>query len=63
MLRLTDEHSQQGEEHVRIVVESGGPGRMEFIIKADREGAQLSVWNPFRHEWAVLKLVGQGDSR
>ena len=62
MLKLTDDYCQQGEEQVRIIVESGGPGRLEFFIKANQKGATLSVWNPFRQEWATLKLEG-GNSQ
>ncbi|KKL60438.1 hypothetical protein LCGC14_2205340 [marine sediment metagenome] len=62
MLKLTDDYSQQGEEQVRIIVEPGGPKRLEFTIKADQKSTRLSVWNPFRREWATVELIGQGDS-
>lgn len=48
---------------IRLVQTGGGPGGIEFIVDCSEEGASLAVWNPFRHEWAVLKMVGMGDSR
>lgn len=51
------------QQSIRLTVMSGGPDYMEAIIKCHADGAQLSVFNPFRHEWAVVNLKGLGDTR
>lgn len=60
-VRLTA-HPTSIHQEVRATLNGGGPGGIELIAYADAEGASIAVWNPFRHEWARVNLVGLGDT-
>lgn len=46
---------------LRFSLEGGGPCGAETIVFCDREGVQISVWNPWRNEWATVNLKGHGE--
>lgn len=45
-------------QELRISMLGGGPRGLEFIVKADVNGTELAVWNPWRNEWATVALQG-----
>lgn len=50
-------------QKIRITAGRGGPDHVELLLHVDKNGARLSAWNPFRHEWNVQSLIGLGDTR
>ena len=62
-VRVRSTVSPHGWQELRLTVNGGGPGGLEFLVKADKDGTAVAAWNPYRHEWATQTLTGQGDSR